>query len=66
MELEWEDLPWFFDLYSQSTITSLSDTAPALKLFLTAIASVSFCTLRFAFDRAMVGDIFPMPWFSTT
>lgn len=59
-------MPWCFDLYSQSTMTSLSVTACELKLFLTASPSWSLCTRRFDLGRAMVGDILPMPWFNTT
>ena len=34
-----DGIPWCFDLYSQSTMTSLSVTPSALKFFLTARAS---------------------------
>ena len=54
-------VPWCFDLYSQSTMTSLSLTPRALKFFRTANASWSFCTRRFGFGRAIVGEKRPMP-----
>jgi hypothetical protein len=59
-------VPWCFDLYSQSTMTSDSVTPSALKFLRTANASCSLCTLRFDLSRFIVGENLPMPCPSTT
>ena len=57
------DLPLFRTLYTNSTTTSISFTAAALKFFRTASASCSLLTRLFSFLRAIVGLCLPMPGF---